>query len=290
MREDLRKQQDKRIKLLSISISAGIYLLIVIALWIAGLLQYQELSDISSPVNIKLKSQGNAPIPQIAQEPPKGTQTPPQPEATPQHTEQNNNKPQPTKQAEKQTPTSTSTKQAASTPRPTQQEQPAEISGQENGSSYNIGFSASAGQVGRSFYVPIYLYMPLPDTLTDTTISYLRIKEPQLQWETIYHQQNDTWLISSQPPIEQRPQYWNALSKAGYNPTKASYKNRPNLKNVKIEFRVDSSKKGSRLTDIKILTSSGYSDIDEAILYGFSQATFFNNTDQPIKGVFTYKF
>jgi hypothetical protein len=50
------------------------------------------------------------------------------------------------------------------------------------------------------------------------------------------------------------------------------------------------SKNKADLVDVRLVSSSGSSEIDEAVVYGFRQASFFNKTGNAVSGRFVYGF
>ncbi|ADN01885.1 hypothetical protein [Spirochaeta thermophila] len=288
MRTDLRLREDRKRAALSLALTVAIYLMVLLGFWITGLLRLEELSDVAGPVKVHLTTRGQQESPAS---PPRPLETPPPPSPAPT--------PLPT-QPPAATPTSapttppvppTTRPAATTTPSTPPSPTPAVITGREEGNTYTLGFSEAAGKVGRSIYVPIYLYMPLPSQLPrfvgENMVKDLRSKALFLRY---YQEAGGAFSLVEQPPLDDRPDLWDALKGAGYDIGQAEYRHRPGLRPVTIQFSVDSHTRGSTLLAVTLVSSSGYSDIDEAVLYGFSRATFFNNTERPIKGSFTYRF
>jgi len=42
--------------------------------------------------------------------------------------------------------------------------------------------------------------------------------------------------------------------------------------------------------DVRLVSSSGSTEVDEAVIYGFRQASFFNKTGYAVGGKFVYQF
>jgi hypothetical protein len=160
--------------------------------------------------------------------------------------------------------------------------------GSEMGNALTTTFGASSGMVGRNIYVPIYLYMPLPSKVGDSIYRNIVAKET---FRTFYRQSGSDWLLNSQVPMAQRGQFWNMLEAAGFDASTADFKAGRKLSPVVLEFAVGPVVKNrSELVDVRLVSSSGSSEIDEAVIYGFRQASFFNKTGKAVWGKFVYGF
>jgi outer membrane biosynthesis protein TonB len=160
--------------------------------------------------------------------------------------------------------------------------------GSEMGSSLTTTFGASSGQVGRNIYVPIYMYMPLPAKIDDSIYRNVQAKET---FRSHYQASGSDWLLKSQIPMSQRGEFWTMLEAAGYDAAGADYKAGRNLKPVVLEFAVGPlAGKKVELVDVRLISSSGSSEVDEAVIYGFRQASFFNKTGNAVGGKFVYGF
>ncbi len=160
--------------------------------------------------------------------------------------------------------------------------------GTELGSALTTTFGASTGQVGRNIYVPIYLYMPLPSKIDDSIYRNVQAKET---FRTYYQASGSSWVLASQVPLTQRGQFWSMLEAAGYDPANADYKTARKLQPVVLEFAVGPLAKGKvELVDVRLVSGSGSSEVDEAVIYGFRQASFFNKTGNAVGGKFVYGF
>jgi len=64
------------------------------------------------------------------------------------------------------------------------------------------------------------------------------------------------------------------------------------MRPVVVEFTVEPSqgKRGARLSDFDIVSSTNDPKINEAVVYGLSRWVYYNATDRPIKGRITYRF
>jgi hypothetical protein len=81
------------------------------------------------------------------------------------------------------------------------------------------------------------------------------------------------------------------LEAGGYDASNADYKTARRLQPVILEFAVGPEAGiKSKLVGIRLLSSSGSSEIDEAVIYGFRRASFFNKTGNEISGKFIYSF
>ena len=81
------------------------------------------------------------------------------------------------------------------------------------------------------------------------------------------------------------------LEAAGYDAATADFRTQKKLSPVVIDFAVGPLTRGkAELVDVRLVSSSGSSEIDQAVLYGFSQASFFNNTANAVSGKFVYSF
>jgi hypothetical protein len=174
------------------------------------------------------------------------------------------------------------------------------VQGQENGNVLETVFEGGAGHVGRSLYVPIYLYMPLPTSLSDRLVhrippssdGFQTARARQENLEVWYHPTVGGWRLRVQPPLDQRPALWIALQDAGYDVGKAEYKTVRTLAPVTLHFTLSSAKAGRppELLDVTLVSSSGDAEVDRAVVYGFRMSAFANGTGQDAQGVFTYDF
>ncbi len=216
---------------------------------------------------------------------------------------------QTTPQTNKPSSKETAAAQSSST-KPSEQTKPAEpqltsIKGSETGNSYEIQYLGASGEVRRSLYVPIMLYMPVPnilpaslvDSISDRVINgttFATADELKKIILRYYQLKEGTYQLKGfiQPAFSERPDIWSILEANGYDMLNAEYKTGKNLRPVQIRFTVLPPKgnEGGMLVNIKLIKSSGYSDIDEAVLYGFMQGRFSNSSNREIDAVFTYWF
>jgi hypothetical protein len=160
--------------------------------------------------------------------------------------------------------------------------------GSEMGDAISTTFGASSGQVGRNIYVPIYLYMPLPTTVDDSIYRNVVAKEI---FRTSYQQSGTKWKLKAKVPLVQRADFWTMLETAGYDASMADFKTGQKLSPVVLEFTVGPlSRNKVELIDLRLVSSSGSSEVDEAVIYGFRQASFFNKTGVGVPGKFIYSF
>jgi hypothetical protein len=160
--------------------------------------------------------------------------------------------------------------------------------GAEMGNALTYTFGGSSGQVGRNIYVPIYLYMPLPLRLSDSIYRNIAAKQT---FRSYYEQSGSDWQLKEQPQVSQRGDIWTMLESAGYDASTADYRTSRKLSPVVLEFAVGPvSKSRVDLVDVRLVSSSGSGEIDEAVMYGFRQASFFNKTGYAVGGKFVYGF
>jgi len=172
--------------------------------------------------------------------------------------------------------------------------------GTEKGNSLETAFGASSGTIGRSLYYFIYSYMPLPAIVSGVVYEAIPDQETGAPAEyrkktftQFYYHQGENWRLKAPVPIELRPALWFMLEDAGYDLAQADYKEGLASKSVTIEFAVGPYRGPDRpatLVDFGLVSSSGSAEIDEAVLYGFRQANFFNTNPFAVSGRFTYRF
>lgn len=313
-----------------------VYLLIAGILAVAGVFRTVDVSDYAGPLLVRLGTADGADIPVARPERQAVVQPEPVPErpAPAENTSARQPAPPvpeaaaarpaaPTSEAGK-VPDKPSPQQAAPAvpvPEPSATAQtapptpppPVAIRGKEGGNSYALTMETPSGTAGRSMYVPIWLFMPLPFELSNELYEAI----PDLAglsgtaagrrrtFARFYEKKaTGTWQLKrmKQPEYDARPDLWTMLEDAGYDLANAEYKQDKKLRDVVILFRVspaaqpDSPAAGSGtqsrpvLEDVAMETSSGYSDIDEAVMNGFRRAEFSNSGTMSIRGRFTYKF
>lgn len=149
-------------------------------------------------------------------------------------------------------------------------------------------FGATSGQVGRNIYVPIYLYMPLPTKIDDAMYHNIVAKGTFQQY---YRQSDSGWQLITSVPLSQRGVLWTLLEAAGYDASTADFRTAKKLAPVVLEFAVGPLTKGrAELVDVRLSSSSGSSEVVQSVIYGFSQASFFNKTGNAVSGKFAYGF
>ena len=108
-----------------------------------------------------------------------------------------------------------------------------------------------------------------------------------------YYQQQSGggWRLKAQVPIAQRDDIWNLLEEAGYDASTVDYRMGGKLSPVVLEFIVGPlSNKKVDLINVRLVSSSGSGEVDDAVIYGFRQASFFNKTGNAVSGKFVYGF
>ncbi|HTX73105.1 MAG TPA: hypothetical protein VMC79_09795 [Rectinemataceae bacterium] len=169
--------------------------------------------------------------------------------------------------------------------------------GSEMGNLLDTTFVAASGKIGRNLYVPIWLYMPLPHQVSDAIYQaipadaggYYTASARKDAFRQYYSQSGGVWTQKPSVPYDARAFIWLMLQDAGVDPSRAEFKQQQNLKPVAIDFVVGPGPKPA-LVYVDLVSSSGSKEIDDAVLYGFRQATFFNNTGTSVSGHFTYDF
>lgn len=177
------------------------------------------------------------------------------------------------------------------------------LKGSEAGNSFETNFDTGSGKISRSLYVPIYLYMPLPRFLDKALydavpphkfgLESAELRKAHLR--DLYDMRGTLLTLKGDVPLAERPSIWVILEDAGYPLGNAEYKKERSLKPIVIEFSVgppaaDYASSGAPLKSCSVVSSSGYPEIDEAVLYAFKMAGFSNNTETTVKGRFTYNF
>lgn len=169
----------------------------------------------------------------------------------------------------------------------------------EKGNSVETTLGGSSETVGQNVYFPIYMAMPVPSTLPQSTLDAIRDKvdplgkvlvsaETRRRFFLEYYQlQGERYSLRRQVPLNERDYLWDILEDAGYDVEQAEYKSGRTLNPVVIGFSIT---KDRRLTGVDILQSSGDPDIDAAVLYGFRQSSFWNKSGETIQGRFVYRF
>ncbi len=295
-----REAQYRKRAQISWAISLGALLLAVLTLWFAGLNHLLRLSDTQGDaIAVKLGSPDGENLPLKVNPLPDPAFVPEQAVSTESQT-------MPLPLSQEPTPKTTESKRISTPtvpkviPSPSKpQQQVRVVKGSETGNSMETIFQGGAGHVGRSLYVPIYLYMPLPTRLTRTLLS--KIPDSQDGFETaqqrkdellaFYSRDGSEWRLRAQPPFDTRPRLWLTLQDAGYNLADAEYK-QGNLSPVTLSFTLSAPHNGQPPVLLKVTLehSSGNEDVDAAVLYGFRMSAFANGTGKDAPGLFTYDF
>jgi len=314
-RDEWIRSRQRRRQAISWSASLGIYLVAMLVMMLFSALSIKELSDYSGPVIVRLGSPTGAEIARPSAEPQHAAQPvveqPVQPAATAAPVAAPAPAPKPADKpalSSKPAPPSTTATQQPTTPAAAPQPaQPAVVlKGSESGNSYDITVNAGSDTVGRSMYVPIWTFMPLPvelpaslyRSIPDLTGFPGTAANRRSLFETLYEKKDDnTWQLKgrTQPKYDSRRELWPMLEDAGYDVKSAEYKAGQRLRPVVILFKISAPGPNNnpppKLVDFQLEGSgSGNSDIDDAVLYGFRQAAFSNSGTSSISGRFTYRF
>ncbi len=171
--------------------------------------------------------------------------------------------------------------------------------GTEMGNAIDTTFGGASGKVGRNLYAPIFMFMPLPQAISGEMYNNIPAQSPGYSAEErkkafrdYYARTDDTWRLRKIVPVSQRNPIWEILQDAGYDPSNADFKIGRHLSPVVFDFVIGPAPdtKQPELVDLQLVSSSGYADIDEAVIYGFRHSSYFNNTGNAISGRFAYRF
>jgi len=169
----------------------------------------------------------------------------------------------------------------------------------EKGSSSDTTLGGSQGTVGQNIYQPVYSSLPLPRTVPASVYNAIPdlIMPPNIviytaqarkrAFTTYYEFDGSVYRLKADVPLEQREPLWQILEDAGFDPAKTDYREGRTLNPVVIGFTVT---KDNQLRGAEVLQSSGDPQIDQAVLYGFRRAVFWNKTGETVPGRFTYRF
>ncbi len=301
----------------SILAAVLLHLLLIGGMLLFGLLFRENLEEFSGPVLVKLGEPEGADLP-LPPEPvdqesiPEETQpepldTPeeaPVPEETSIPEEVPRTLPETQNAAEQQTPVDsaeTAPVQPVSPPQTVEAPaapEPVKIQGSDAGNAYETVLATDEGRVGRNLWIPISLYMPLPVNIESSVIDNIRgdsLNTPEdykrllLRYYTEDPVRDGVYLLESNVSLPERPTIWNLLeNQTDYDVSQAEYKTGRTLNPVVLTFTVNPET--NRLEDVELDRTSGYGEIDEAVLYGFQASQYYNSTDRKIKGRFTYRF
>lgn len=175
--------------------------------------------------------------------------------------------------------------------------------GSEEGNAYETTYDASPGLVGRAFWIPIYMYMPVPQYVDKYTFDsiksdeelenrpgYRTAEDKRKNLLQYYELTGDEYYLFNPPSEDERPQIWSILEDGSYDLKHAEYKRDKALRSVVLTFTVNRDKEETFISEVLINRSSGYGEIDDAVVYGFLKASFYNSSDLSVKGRFTYRF
>ncbi len=296
----LRAEARKR-SAFSLGASAAFYLLALAGLWIFGMLRPVEYSEYAGPVLIRLGTPEGAEVPAPA--------SPPAPETVPEAVRPPEPTPAPAASVPAPPPDQTAKVPAAKAPESpppsptpvvpsTEGAAAGPIKGEEHGNSHETTFDATEGRVGRSLYVPIWTFLPLPGTVENRV--YDRIPgdgfhsavEQKARFRRYYEFEAGAWKLKQDVPLDMRQGIWLILEGAGYDLARAEYKGLGALSPIQIRFKVGPAQ-GNRppvLESVELVESSGDPEIDAAVLFGFRRASFSNDSDRSVTGRFTYRF
>jgi hypothetical protein len=139
--------------------------------------------------------------------------------------------------------------------------------------------------------VPASIYDAIPDEMGLAGTAEARRK----LFATFYIFEGGRWRLKGsfrQPDYEHRKSIWIMLEDAGFDVKNADYKKDKVVKPVVVLFKVSAPGPTGKpsLEAVHIESSSGYSNIDDDVLYGFKKAEFSNSGSTSISGRFTYRF
>lgn len=179
---------------------------------------------------------------------------------------------------------------------PIKEPKPIVQKGRESGNSHETSFASSSSKVGRSAYFPISQFMPLPKSISMDIFALIDgdvtgFDDPDYNrdfFKKYYMDRGSFYSLNRRIPLQNRPDMWAILEEAGYDLDNAEYKSDRKLKTVIIAFEINNNANG--IERATIVNSSGDTEIDEAVLYGFKQSTYSNATEDSVKGRFKYSF
>lgn len=262
------------------------------------------LVTLGAPEGEDVVEEGKAPSPQASQEAQK--ENPPEPDIAEQSAVEEV-RPTP---AEPQTPPEEkASEQSAAEQGSTAQGDAAEeeeagriVKGQSYGNTHELYMDYSGGRAGRNLWVPVHLYMPLPQILNpvyveesqgDTSLGIYPEDDRRLL-KQYYQKVGSSYHLEPEiVPLDNRPDIWLALERSGYSLSQAPYKTEMVLRPVELHFSIaaaDGASGNPQLLELKVAKSSGIEAIDQAVLYAFTQSSYYNNSDRDLKGRFLYRF
>jgi len=308
VRDEWLRARERKRAAIAWSSSLGVYALALLIALLTSLFGVKDLPDYSGPMVVRLGSPDGADASRPTPEPkaiPVDTQptiNPPEPSIQPQAVA----KPAPTAKPATavKTPVSESAAPPVSSQANTQPTQaPITIRGTESGNSYDMTLISGDGVVSRSLYIPIWLYLPVPNEVADSYFEAIpnemglagtAAKRKEL-FTSFYKQSGSTWILKNnfkQPDYESRRSLWVMLDDAGYDIEHPDYKTGNSLRPVELLFTVSAPGTSGKpvLEEVHIQAKSGTPSIDAAVVYGFKKAEFSNSGTRSISGRFTYRF
>lgn len=314
-RDDWLRLRERKRAAVAVSSALACYLLLLGAALLLSLFTVHDLADFSGPVVVRLGTPDGIdaarPVPEVRRspvvpEPPASPKAPAvsRPETTTSPAPAPADAPSPAAKAPVTPPAPQTPAIPASQaqPAPVPTPAPVVLRGSESGNSYDMTFLSGSGVIRRSLYEPIWLYMPLPFELPASTYEAIpdeaglagTAETRKKIFQSFYRQAGGIWQLKNfrQPDYESRPALWVMLEDAGYDLKNAEYKNDKHLRPVVILFKVSAPGADGKpkLEAVHIESGSGYSNIDDDVLYGFRKAEFSNSGLMSISGRFTYRF
>lgn len=302
----IKKERERILK--SSVLVLGTTTIIFLALWIIGLLEFEDFNNYSGPVKITFGVEDGAedvvvPVKEIVKEDQPEVDPEPEVEPLPEEVITPESTPEPEeapKEKIKEVPKPEEpVKETIKEPKEEKPPQPVIQKGVESGNSHETTFQSDSSKIGRRAYIPISLYMPLPKAVSRSLFSSITGDITGFGEEgynrkaflKFYRDNGSDYVLDETTPLDSRPEIWSILKEAGYNLDKAEYKTGRKLKSVIISFEIRGNTNGSNaIKSANLESSSGYEDIDEAVLYGFKKSTYSNSTDDDVKGRFRYSF
>ena len=169
----------------------------------------------------------------------------------------------------------------------------------EKGSSSDTTLGGAQGTVGHNIYAPIYYSLPLPRQVSaaiynaipdlvqpPNTVIY-SAQARKKAFSMYYEFDGAAYRLKADVPVDKREPLWEILEDAGYDFASADFRKGGGLSPVVIGFTVTRDK---QVKGVEVLQSSGDPAIDQAVLYGFKRAAFWNKTGETVPGRFTYRF
>ncbi|MCE1196994.1 energy transducer TonB [bacterium] len=167
----------------------------------------------------------------------------------------------------------------------------------EKGTSSDTKLGGAQGTVGYNIYVPIYYSLPLPQQVPASVYNAIPdlVQPPNTviysaqarkrAFSLYYEFDGASYRLKSDVPVDKREPLWEILDDAGFDFAVANFWKEKNLMPVVIGFTVTRDK---QVKGVEVLQSSGDSDIDKAVLYGFKRAVLWNKTGETVPGRFRY--